>query len=234
MKRGFTLIEVLLALTITALIISFIYSSFWVTVKSYNTLTEKEGLYRSARVIMDKIGTQLQSAYLDYIPPEKRKEILPATFFIGIDDTINGLPSDKVIFSSLSGGYRVVYGEGVKPWGSSVELSYFVDIDMDNPDLLDLFCRQDTTLDRDPLSGGITYPMMFEVKGLNFRYYDKFSHQWYDNWDTRENGSYYLPHLVEISLYLPEPGAEDSEPVLFKEVVEIPYSIDSLFKPGKK
>ena len=231
MKRGFTLIEVLLALTITAVIISFIYSSFWVTVKSYNTLREKEGLYRKARIIMDKISTQLQSAYLDYYPPVE-KNFIPATFFIGIDDTLNGVPADKLIFSSLSGGYRIVAGEGVKPWGKSVELEYFIDIDPDNADQLDLFCREDTTLDRDPMSGGITFPMIFNVKGLNFRYYDRYTKQWYDNWDTRNNGEYYLPSLVEVTLYLAEEGIE--EPVMFREVVSIPFQMEGIQPSGKR
>ncbi len=225
MKRGFTLIEVLLALTITAVIISFIYSSFWVSIKSYNTLREKEGLYRSARVIMDKISSQLQSAYLD-LTPAVDSNFIPATFFIGVDDTLNGLPADKIVFSSLSGGFRVVEGEGVKPWGKSAEISYFVDIDPDDPQQIDLFCRLDMTLDRDPTTGGTTFPMLFNVGGINFRYYDQYTHQWYDNWDTREKGTYYLPKLVEVTLYLNEEGYD--EPILFREVVEIPFHIKGI------
>lgn len=226
MKRGFTLIEVLLALTITAVIIGFIYSSFWVTVKSYNALREKEGLYRSARVIMDKISSQLQSAYLDSVPQIKSSNFIPVTAFIGVDDTINGLPADKIIFSSLSGGLRIVGGENIKPWGQSVELSYYADVDADNPEQLDLFCRYDFTLDRDPTSGGITFPVLFNIKGINFRYYDSFTHQWFDNWDTRNEGSYYLPKLVEVTLYLAEEGQE--QPEVFREVVEIPFSIQGI------
>lgn len=230
MKKGFTLIEVLLALTITAVIISFIYSSFWVTVKSYNTLREKEGLYRSARVIMDKITSQLQSAYLDYIPQVDNSNFTPVTFFIGIDDTINGLPADKIVFSSLSGGFRLVEGEGVKPWGKSAEISYFADLDPDDPQQLDLFCRLDMTPDRDPVGGGTTFPMLFNIGGINFRYYDAYTHQWYDNWDTREKGNYYLPRLVEITLYFSEEG--DENPIIFREVVEIPFKMKGI-EPSK-
>lgn len=109
-------------------------------------------------------------------------------------------------------------------------VDYFAQPD-DKTGLLDLYSRQNVNLTDDPLTGGITYPLVFGIKGINFRYYDGYTKEWSDTWDTREDGRGYLPSLVEITLYMPNNNNEnkdeneDTGEIVFKDVVEIPFKV---------
>lgn len=229
MKKGFTLIEILLALAITATIISFIYSSFFVTFKTYNALEYREKSFQNARAIFERLTNQFQSSYFDYIPKLDLNKRNRVTYFIGIDNFEGSMPADRVIFSTLAGGYQIIEGSGILPWGDSMDVDYFTELDSETG-LLNLYARQDVTIDDDPMTGGISYPLVFGIKGINFRYYDGYTKEWKDTWDTRESGNWYLPSLVEVTLIIPNSNKnnveeEDTGGIVLSDVIEIPFKV---------
>ncbi len=62
--RGFTLIEIMLALSITALVMSMVYSSLRGAGSSLKSLSVRNELYRSAYALLDEMGRELAAAYL--------------------------------------------------------------------------------------------------------------------------------------------------------------------------
>lgn len=84
--RGFTLIEILLALAISAIILTLVYGTFAQTSSVTGKVEEEATIYHQARLILGKMPEELVSAYW--------KSENPSTIFRGT--------ADSLTFTSLS------------------------------------------------------------------------------------------------------------------------------------
>jgi prepilin-type N-terminal cleavage/methylation domain-containing protein len=67
-RKGFTLLEILVAVTILAIMIGGIASFWWVSIKTTKRTREIAQKYMSARVLLDTLARELRSAFeLDYL-----------------------------------------------------------------------------------------------------------------------------------------------------------------------
>ena len=62
-KRGFTIIELLIAVSITALILGIIYSSYFSTMRTMEASKTGIKSYKMGRIVLDKIGRDLSGIY---------------------------------------------------------------------------------------------------------------------------------------------------------------------------
>jgi general secretion pathway protein J len=186
--RGFTLLEVLIALSILAIIFALIYGTLDSTQKLAKETEGESDLHRQAQIALVRMSAEFSMLYW----PRPAGGVSTSGLFVGEDETRfdsrrESQPSDSVRFLALSHG-RLAKNA---PEGDLVEVTYLLDLDQD------LLIRQEEFAE-----GGrsMEIPLAEGVLGLNFRYFDGQSNTWVDGWDSQQAGR--APEGVEITLIL--------------------------------
>jgi general secretion pathway protein J len=197
-SRGFTLIEVLVATAILALIISIIYSAFAGSIKTMEISTEGGEVYRKARVVLYRMAQEISCAYLP-----RDQEGAETLAFIGEDREGEGLPADALWFTStalpLGGRCR-----GVK------QIGFYLDVDPETEKPV-LMMREETITDDRTAHRGKGVPLGEGISGVDFTYYDSQGREW-KRWDTTMPlFAKHLPRRVKISLFFKD---ERDEPLV--------------------
>lgn len=192
-KGGFTLIEVLVAITVASLVLLSVYGVFTSISAAKTRLEAEEEGYRLARVLFDRIGREVRGAYL--------RADNPATLFAGGTDG-EGRPflalstAASTPASGREGGISVVRYT-LRPDGETAGEKV-------------LFRQEYPFFDRTAarpeyrLTGGIT----------EFRLRFFAESEWREEWATGSG----LPQQVEMSLTL----TVDGRPVVFRSAFELP------------
>ncbi len=197
-KSGFTLVEVLVAAAILALIVSMLYIAFASSVKTMERGTEGGEVFRKAGVVLNRMAQEISCARL----PSKEEEVSTQYAFIGEDKTEDGVPQDTVTFIStalpLQGPSR-----GIK------QVGYYIAPDSET-DKLALFMKEDTTpaLGNGPENTAKGMLLAEGIEGLDLTYYDSGGREW-KRWDTTTPVfAKKLPQLVRISLFFKDDRGE--------------------------
>jgi general secretion pathway protein J len=187
-SRGFTLLEVLLALTILSVIAATVYSSFSTASRNVERADEvREGTDR-ARTLLSRLTNDIANAYLSGVMSE--------TFLVGkkVEAEADKQRFDSIHLTSLT-NWRRPDSRELELW----EVGYFF---QERPEdmVRVLYRKEKRELSRDvpPLEGGTDYELTDAVDGLQLRYLD--GTKWSDEWDTRKLGR--LPRAVEVVLSL--------------------------------
>lgn len=188
-RPGFTLLEVLLAMAILAVIAGILHSVLRAGYLATRVTAEAAGKTRTLVLTIDHLAAALGSA----VPP---RGILAGPF-LGEDQTVNGY--DYISFHTTLSSADSVANE----WSDIVHVEYYLEADVEgNPHL-----RQVTT--RNLLAPGDTLAdsgvLCHHVESLEFRYFD--GESWYDSWDSTLLDST-LPEAVEITLTLRSPTGD--------------------------
>lgn len=236
-SAGFTLIEVLLAVSILAVITSIMWISVSNMFRTRDFMNERFERYQIMRVSMDRMARELASTYL--AGPEHGGEPLPGEEeeakqaqaesgssqrmrepvqfgMIGRDDTLN--------FTTFA-HIRTLAGEKAS---QHAEIGYFTERHRnDEGELVTaLMRREDTTVDDDITDGGRIFTMIPNVEEVKFEFWDPGrvkvgtmeemaeEGRWVDSWDTtRSEFAGRLPTRVRIQVTLPpmdERGREET------------------------
>jgi general secretion pathway protein J len=195
-NKGFTLVEVMVAASILALIMAIIYGAFAGSLKTMEISTEGGDCYRKARLILNHIAQEISCAYL---PPEHENADIQYAF-VGEDGEEDGLPRDTLSFISTA---LPVQGpvRGLKEIGYGITL----DPETDEPALV---MREDVTPDDQVDVGGKSYLLDAGIWGLDFTFYDSRGRDW-ERWDSTAsifNGK--LPQRVQIAIYYKDAQGE--------------------------
>jgi prepilin-type N-terminal cleavage/methylation domain-containing protein len=212
-NRGFTLVEVLIAAAILALIVSMLYVAFASSVKTMEIGTQGGEIYRKAGVVLNRMAQEISCARL----PSEEEEASTQYAFIGEDKTEDGVPQDTLTFIStalpLQGPSR-----GIK------QIGYYIAPDAVT-DKLSLFMKENTTpsLGNSAENAGKGMLLAEGIEGLDFTYYDSQGREW-KRWDTTtpvfDNK---LPQLVRISIFFKD---DKGEPLSLTTTAYIPLAGD--------
>jgi len=195
-QNGFTLLEVLVAVTITALLLTAVYGVF-TSVSGAKQRLEGEGeIYHQARVLYDRIGRELRGTY--WRRGNKK------TSFTG------GRTGDGYTFLELT--TTVVTPYGGRGAISVVRYELRPDNEAKEPDTWVLM-RDEYPPFNAPLQEREGYPLARGIREMNFRYYK--NGQWEEEWDAARDG---LPQMVEVSITMPV--GEQSVP--FRSTFDVP------------
>ena len=195
--RGFTLVELLVAIVILASISMLIYSAFASMKRSREGLERVQDRYREGRLAMTRMTRELQSAYISLHAPILTSLMVQKTAFIGTTST----PADRLDFDSFS-NRRVDRNSHVS---DQCELSYFGSSDPERPGVTDLVRRVSTTLDLDPKKGGRVEVLATDIDLFKLTYLDPVTNTWLETWDTTQavtGQPARLPVQVKIVLVL--------------------------------
>lgn len=195
-QRGFTLIEMLIAIAVLAMLTTLLYGAFDSLERSKDGVTEITGRYHEGRAAMRHIAYELESAYLSTHAPPDPNLVVQRTAFVGTQDS----PADRVDFNAFSN--RRFDKDSHE--SDQAEISYFGSRNPDGSGQMDLARRVSNRLDMDPERGGRVQVLATDLDLFDLSYLDAATGQWTDTWDStqslKENNR--LPLQVKILLVL--------------------------------
>jgi len=191
--RGFTLMEVMVAIAITAFIGLVIGTTFSSTVGMKETVEAQSEHYRMLRVAMARMCREIGAAYVSdrYDSKRYRDAFDRPTNFIGAHD--------KLLFSSLA--HQRLYADAKESDQMVVEYSIKTSPDRKAKGRQDLVRREKALLDERMDRGGTEDTLFEGAKKIEFQYWNSERQQWEDEWDTRRaEKKTILPTRVKIVL----------------------------------
>ena len=217
MKRGFTLLEVILAVTILALVGTMIYGGFSQTALNKARVEQDVDHYRIVHTALERMARALTMAFVStHVNPSLDLRV-SNTAFIGKD---NGR-DDRIDFTSFS--HRRLYRNARE--SDQNEISYFVTAHPDDSDMNVLARREQNRIDEDPRKGGKSQILVENVEELNIDYFDPLLSDWVESWDSVNplGQPNRLPTQVRIRLSVKDPR-RPSETQTFGTRVVIPIT----------
>lgn len=207
--KGFTLIEVLLAIFIGSIVLTVLYASFFQINRAKDRIEEELELYHEARIIMSKITKDLATAFPRGLVNSQSTGIT-TPFFYGVEEGDNS----KLSFTSLS---RTPTQDARE--SDQTEISYFL-APIEDSDLFALVRRDNPTFEPD--TGGTQYAISERISGFSLTYLPKIPEngeaQGYSSeWNSNETLT--LPAAVNVNIVLKSPRGED---IQFSTLVMIP------------
>lgn len=207
---GFTLLELLVAIAIFAIMATTVYGVLWRTLDGKNRAEERAELFAAGRDAVMRMADDLERA----LAPGTSSR--GAVWFIGVPGN-EAVPTDQVGFVIDTRRERSAAGRR----GGRVFVSYLLEPMPDVPRAYALLRHEEVLLD--PLSQATTDSLSNEqatsnpltsdvylvdrVAGLRLRYLDPATGSWTNSWDTTtpvQPGQLPpgLPPVVEIQLFL--------------------------------
>jgi general secretion pathway protein J len=192
-SRGFTLMEVMVAVAITALMGTVVAMAFQTGITAKETVETDADRYRQVRVSMNRMAREVGSAYVSdrFDLKRFRDQNDRPTNFVG--------ERDKLMFTTFS--HQRLYTD-VKESDQAV-VEYFVEASSDREarGRQDLKRRVNPNVDDRMDRGGTTDTLFEGVKGLEFAYWNSEKKEWDDEWDTRRTElKALLPTRVRITV----------------------------------
>jgi general secretion pathway protein J len=175
--KGFTLLEVTIAVAVTAFIGITLGMAFNTTSSAKETMEQQSEKYRMLRTAMSRMEREISAAFVSdrYDATRFRDQYDRPTNFIGA--------KDKLMFASMA--HQRLYSDAKESDQMYVEYSVKSSSDKAARGRYDLFRREKTVFEERMERGG-TEEVMFEgIKRIEFQYWDSDKKQWVDEWDTR-------------------------------------------------
>ena len=202
-RRGLTLIEIIVALAIMAMIGAISAGTLNSSIDVLDAMEEAEGSNRTARIAMRRITKALELAYLT---PNRTAVNTYQTVFVGKDDG----DEDQLWFASLSQQRKIRDSREC----DQTEITLFTDDDPEIEDAQVLFLREAPRIDQYPDQGGRPMPLARGVTRFDLRYLDGTTGEWRDEWDTNgPDPPGRLPRAVQVVLELtsPDPNGDEDD-----------------------
>ena len=167
--RGFTLIEVLVAISLLASLGIFLSASFGAMIRTQEDTDRLQERHHAARVSMSRMTREISMAFLSkHVNDEEARS---KTLFLG--------DRNRITFTSLSHQRRV--REAIE--SDQVVVEYFLK-SMPRGRGKGLYRRVKSILDDKPEKGGTTELMAEGVKSLEFEYWNRKDEDWDSTWEV--------------------------------------------------
>ena len=194
-RRGFTLVEVMIAASITAFIGLVIAGSYMQIDRASTLVRDQAQRASAARLAVTRLASELSMAFLSEHYDRARFRERP-TLLKGEEETI--------LFSTMAHVRR--YQDAAESDQSMVE--YTVERNPDG-DGEALFRREKVHLDDEPDRGGRKDLVADQIEKLELRYWDATKKEWVRGWNTRSSErANELPQRVRIEVTVKVPGGK--------------------------
>lgn len=217
-QYGFTLLEIVVAIAIFAVIVSIIFPAYTGTFRNIEIAESQSDIYEMARTAMIRIVEDLESTYIpEPITGEQGAGDTALDAFIGQDDFLEGRDADRIRFFSRS---HIDLAESQDETGEA-KIAYYPLIKEDNS----------ITLYRSDTRGNLEWPedntggwrICEGLYSINFTYRGKDGNT-YDTWDETSMGEgNRLPVMVTITLKFVDKD-DPEKPLIFSTSVALPLA----------
>ena len=184
-ELGFTLLEILLALSVLSVILLLLLSAFTGAARVRETLSSRSREYRQIRLVLDRIGTDLMSAFA----ASAREE----SAFTLREDQLSGMPAATLTFTA----FQLPDGDSGHPPAEIVKIRYFPRIGADGV-TLDLHREQSDlpfVVNKIPLRES---PVAEGVRGFRVEVFNGTA--WVKEWPAGGGSKTALPKKVAVTL----------------------------------
>ena len=200
-QRGFTLLEVLIALAILATIMVILFGTYAASVERAERARDLAEVYHEARILLDLMGNDIRASYLPDAEVQAQQSLPQPKSrrynFVGEDLQEAKLPADKLTLFALlpplhpdtpeAEVCRVVYSLEPKAPPAQGKI---------------LVRRVSCSLDAEVTEPEHVFLLTESVAGLDFKYYDDQGHEQLE-WDARDGQhAKSLPGRVKVALLL--------------------------------
>jgi general secretion pathway protein J len=192
-NKGFTLLELLLATAITAVIITIVNFAFFQSNKNIEAVRTQREAYQTVRIVMDRMIKDLTCAYIPspVLRPAMTVQEMSMYRFVGANDESNSIDKDAISFTTTTDiGFSKVPG-GI------CEVAYYLKEMENKKDVFTLMRREDPTPHFGSTKAGSEMELAEGVLGMNIIYVDD-SNQEGNEWDLSKKLT--LPKQVKVKL----------------------------------
>lgn len=183
--RGFSLMEVMVAVALLAIVGGLLYQSLTSSIQAKEIVEGTSDRYHLARQALSRMTDEISMAYLSthHNTTDPRSQ----TWFKG--------ERDKIEFTAM--GYEPRVADSKR--GGTREIAYFVELD-ERTDEDGIIRREQPDPDIELDEGGREQTLLPFVTELEFEYWDATTEDWKDEWDSQETATLnQLPQRVKIS-----------------------------------
>ena len=210
---GFTLVEVMIAIAITAILGTLTIGTFRQLDRAMGLVRGDTERYAAAEAALTRLAREVSMAFLsDHFDKKQYRD--PPTLFRGRED--------QLLFTTMA--HVRLYKDARESDQGVVE--YGVDSDPEHAGEQALFRREKPRIDADPERGGARNVVADHVTALRFSYWDPKRKEWVREWSTRSTEhAKELPERVRVELELKLPDGR-TEKLSTEARVAIPRSLD--------
>ncbi len=200
--KGFTLVEVMIAVGITAIIGVMVMGAFQRVYAAKELAEAQDERFSTSRITLTRMAREISQAFLSEHYDRKQFPRDPPTLFRGKD----GGERDELLFTTMA---HERLSRDAKESDQAV-VEYTVDPDPERPGEQALFRREKARLDGEPERGGAKAIVCEHVTGFDVQFWDWKRQEWAREWVTNsaERGNV-LPTRVRIRLTLKMPDGKD-------------------------
>jgi general secretion pathway protein J len=193
---GVTLIEVMVAMSILAIVATLLYTGFVQTANNKKRIEGDLERNHEVRMAMERMVRELSMAFVS----AQGNPLMTPTIksaFIGKEDG----DGSRIDFTSFS--HQRLYRDAHE--SDQNELSYFVTDDPEQSGKDALVRREQNRIDDDPQKGGTAQVMVHDVESFELSFLDPMTGEWLATWDTTQAAGQpnRLPSQVRITLTVP-------------------------------
>jgi general secretion pathway protein J len=194
---GFTLLELLLAVSIFAMVVVVLFSSFWVGIGSWEKGEQRIEFQQRMRAVSELMFREVSATYPYFLTPSQLDKHTNYAAFFG--------ESNSLRFVSYANLHRRSSGLSMLEFWVSEHKGLMLG------EAAALAANKED-FDAVPLrSGEHALEICREVRRLQFRYFDRKKDddpgEWTDRWDPVERRGY-MPRIIEVTLSFSDPRGE--------------------------
>jgi len=190
-RKGFTLIEVLVAVSILVIILSVVYGAYTSNLDTIQQAERYGRVDQVARVVLERMTMDLMGA----VGRASLMETAAEVGFVAENGEIEGAPADRIHFTSTAH----LALRPTEPRTDLCEIGYHLEKDPDHEGMI-LYRRDDPTPDDDLTEGGLSLELAKGIERLEFVFQDAEGTE-HEAWNTLEGSpGPLLPRLVAITL----------------------------------
>ena len=203
-ERGFTLIEVLIAIAITAVVMLSVSSTFITTLRAQREVQSLTESTEAGSRILSLIERDLRGLWI--------YNILNNKVLVGRNRDLSGPPADHIDFLTSTDSISTIPDTEERPAHSPVsEVGYWLKANRQDPLLMELWRREDPMVDDDLLQGGTFQLVHDRIRSFNITYYKTLGHsaEEFNDWDSSTEDA--LPRVIKIEFTIERKLASSNE-----------------------
>ena len=204
-KQAFTLLEMLIAISILSMILATCHLAFSASINAWRRGSEYLERQHHSDFAFDQILSALYST--SFVKSDKVDY-----GFRHEDGEVDGFPADEISWVTASGAFVR------EPYSLAPHRLYLtIDSQLEEPALS---AKVHFAFDKEEDVERAEYRAVSRnLVGLNCRFYNTMDEEWEDEWTTSNR----VPEEIEITLYAP-PIDEGEDPITFIRVIRIPVA----------